>query len=452
MYGVSYSLTNMIRSAVNLHFADVVDNRSIPMSRVNPDFGKIELADKKKAEYELETIINTNYENYWNDNVVKTTDTGINKTKYFLVGGMLKTFSILKNLNLSGKITKYTTSENIEKLGIEIDNSLKEGSNNQTVYDELNNEYNESLSANYPIIYKGNSKNVDMFITDFLYNYIIVRIKNAIESNDLDFIKDRISDILQGVGTPLFYNSAERANSFVIQMPLSDKNIYISITLKESLRTLLNDLKYTDSADFADSDFRNEKYEFLNDISKEDLMQNLIVRFNFTDNADIEAIYYLLKNFVLNSNEPNLINEPVLIYTKDTKGIANKMQSNNPNLTIQESWSSTATVNSTNFGTRAFLSSRSVFDNLKSALEIDYIDFINFVEYAQSEKKEPSFVTSSVVFNNYSSSFVLDTFKNEVVTAKVDDYDNTYFDRDIEGGTEDILDAMIEDLYNTIIK
>jgi hypothetical protein len=452
LYGVSYNLSNMVPSNVTLYFGDLIDNRQVTLSKLKPNLSKKEIEKGKKAEYELESIINNNYVNYWNDNVVKTTDTGINKTKYFLVGGILKTYSLMTALNLQGKITKYTTSENVQKLGIEIADSLKQGSNQSRVYDELDKQYNSSADSVYPIVYKGTTDNVHALIIRYLYNYVM-SLKSLAEEEKWADVYQISYKLIDGIGRNIYSRQINdiTPNVMIVQMPVKGINAFITVQFRQPMYRLISNVYSLANA--LQNNNKNESYkqqitDILNQLTDDAFYNDIHFKLNLAENTDIENYIALIQS----SNEDS---EAVkIMYTKQSIGVVRKLDNTVLKIEAENNKSEPPKifVNSENYGVLGFTSSKDVNVEIKTAFMFDYEDFMKFIQLLDSINAQPTLITSSIAFNQNSSLFVLESFKDEVVETKIDKYDNTYFDSSIEGSNEDILNSMIEDLYNTIIK
>jgi len=173
---------DFIPSQVNVHFTGVTATatQNFAMSQI---FREISFEDRtikgRKSIIKLDLISNSYKEDVWNE-IAGKLDTSYTEPKWFVVGSTLKTFMLSKQNSLNGTITKFSMSDNSDRLGIEIiDKKGIDGNPQKTTYTELDSRYNDESALQYPIYFDGNTRNIDILMTKYLYWHCIARFYDA---------------------------------------------------------------------------------------------------------------------------------------------------------------------------------------------------------------------------------------------------------------------------------
>ena len=150
---------------------------SLAMSSLIDDSTDEEKERGKKRVHNLDMTdadIVYNKDGYWNK-VITETDTSNKDAKWFVVGTLLKTFILSRDNGMSGLITKYTISNSDKtKLGIEIvDKKNLNNTQEKSLYATFEEIYSDQTALQYKIFFDGNKKNLDLFMTDYIYQYLI---------------------------------------------------------------------------------------------------------------------------------------------------------------------------------------------------------------------------------------------------------------------------------------
>lgn len=168
--GVSFDYHRLTRSAIDISFCSLTESDRLPVSQIFPKLKESEIKGGKRTQNEF-YLINDTYKNYWDNEVVKKTSTTVRQPKWFITGSILKSFKASSEVGLLGSITKFNTIDGKQKLGVEIKDNLVGNNGESSVYKQLEIKYN-TQDRDYTILFDGNERNFDTFITGYMYDFM----------------------------------------------------------------------------------------------------------------------------------------------------------------------------------------------------------------------------------------------------------------------------------------
>lgn len=200
---------NIIPSNVEFSFMSVTESITIPYSQIYPKINEEQLSKGKKPIYELKQE-NPDYKEkikineqdgtktettIWN-NIAKQTYTGVDKTKWFVAGSVLKSFNLSKQNGLNGEILKFTMQNNIDRIGIEIIDKLDKSNPNKSTYTELDRRYDTDTSYEYLVYFDGNIFNIENLMIEYVYHYLFGRLYdlNRTRDTNLEYFDFNVND------------------------------------------------------------------------------------------------------------------------------------------------------------------------------------------------------------------------------------------------------------------
>lgn len=200
---------NIIPSNVDFSFMSVTESTTIPYSQIFPKITEEQASKGKKSVYEIKQEYPDYKEkitikekdgtktetNIWN-NIAKETYTGVDKTKWFVAGSVLKSFTLSKQNGLNGEILKFTMQNNIDRIGIEITNKVDKSNPNKSTYTELDRRYDPDTGYDYLVYFDGNMFNIENLMIDYVYYYLFTRLYelNRTRDTNLDYFDFNVND------------------------------------------------------------------------------------------------------------------------------------------------------------------------------------------------------------------------------------------------------------------
>ena len=176
----SIDIISLNRSTKNIKFTEIFDN-----------FNKKEKEANRKPTHKL-SFQNETYLKWWDNNVVKKTAQTKRVSKWMIVGNILRGYKGVMDISLPSTITKFTTIDKKERLGIEIKDNKKEGVTLST-YQMLEASYMED-SVGSTVLFDGNTQNFLLFIQGFLYDEYIGNTYDAHRKSEPLLLPEKIHD------------------------------------------------------------------------------------------------------------------------------------------------------------------------------------------------------------------------------------------------------------------
>jgi len=226
--GVFVSSSNFTPSNIEVRISTLTNSFRIPFSKIFPMLSGREKELNKKATNTFSSI-NETYIKYWDNEILKKTP-GTRREERWIVGGnILRGFKGVIDIGLMPLITKYTTLDRKEKLGIEIKNISEPPPSMVTTYSTLGNMYD----SEYTILFDANVQNFVSFVQGYLYDKYVGEYYNAHRDSNLQ-LKDKKSK--DGVVEKNYFQMATiQSDLTLIIVIASSELIDYSIGLKKAL-------------------------------------------------------------------------------------------------------------------------------------------------------------------------------------------------------------------------
>ena len=416
-------IDDYIPSAIKIYATSITKTHIIALSSLENPTSEVKISKGEKAIHNL-SLHNGFYKGLWND-IAGGYDTSKTETKWFVVGTLLKTFILSRDSGMAGTITKYTTSEltakkeNKTKLGIEIlDNTIGQ----KSVYADFKQRYATETSLQYIVYFDGNEKNIDIFITKYIYQYLIGGLKQKVEAKDKDL------NVICITKQEADYNQFD----FLFQISCSEGFIAVEVRANQSIMAEVKNAMY---------EINNNSYDSVAELmSLETFKEYLIVKF-ISDNVNVcdafaEQLNYLgvaitennyqLASVAKKENRPEFRRDVEKSpYGKSKKGADTKY--------LKKRYFCTKVT------TEIALHNNEVVVSAK--LSMTYQNFIDVCKSLEIERQRPSFATGSAYFETVKDNFVLEQFVEtaEIASANQIDFEQT----DINAHTSKLIDELV---------
>jgi hypothetical protein len=411
-----FEASEFIPSNIIVNFVGVTDKSTgtKPFSQL---FKEIDIQDKwernRKSLIELKLISPSYKDNVWNK-IVGSFDTSSDAPKYFIVGSILKTFMLAKDNELPGTITKYTMNEGVDRLGIEISNNTDtQGTMVSTTYDKLLSRYNnEEGSLEYPILFDGNTKNIDRLMTNYMYWYCIARFYNAKKNN-----KQIAGD----------YNDNYLNNGDEFTFEISSKSGYsaIRIAMPYSLRE--------DSNNICSAYFDGEVLP--QQMAIEDFTESLTVQIISSELRYAEFFAYQLNQLGVDIDSDNLEISKRSLNFPDVSVSTNQVK----RYSLDKLFKLTFPTNILGAKTSIACSQR---------VKMSYDNFLQVMKALEVANEKPTFATGSQYFKEVANMYVLEQFVENSVFTETSAGGDVTFNPAIEGELMEAIDSQIQKIVD----
>jgi len=428
--GINFPAEAIIPSSVQFYFSSVTETFSETYSKLYPKINEsdalkgkkslflitsddVKYNDKIKVKDEQDRIIETTI---WND-IAKKTYTGSTKNKWFVVGSVLKSFMLSKQNGLTGEILKFTMKNNIDRIGIEITDLVDPGNTGNSTYTKLNERYNDETLLQYLVYFDGNTNNVDNFITNYVYDYLLGRLYNLEKTKQFDTFNFDIN-----------YNT-----KFVYQISSSDVLVAIVITPGKFLLDAVIDTY---------NSIKNGNFKEDEKIELSDLLLQLDVSLVTTSMTYLNAFAVTLKSLNVDVNSSNLVLRkenplfPDVIASKDFRRI---------DVRKGDFMRTLFPVN------MELLSEIQIRNGLEyeHSVSMSYNEFLKLINQFETINQKPSFAIGSNFFNSQKHLYILEQFLDNVTDVKEKDGDIEFVPTE-ENSVEKEISSLIDNLVKLI--
>ena len=415
-----FSEDELIPSSVDIYLTFVSRKDKLPLSKLNRKF-----SEEQKAMGYQNTIklvhYAADYKDVWND-IAGKLDSSYKETKWFIAGTLLKTFIMSKQNGLNGTITKYTTSDNKGRIGIELTNKIDPNNPSKGTYTALTERYSSENSMQYPVYFDGNVGNVHNLITKYVYWYMFGKLYDMNKNNEEI---DRWKHSLQRGG------SGQIEFMFQISSQLGAQAIIIkpsSYMIEESANLLSLLVSGDKVIDIEEIDIDT----LVNNLEVELISSNVQYSDTFAMLLSMQNVQITESNYELGQKSvhfPNL--------QSDNRKKAYRVNRN----TLYKQVFPTNIVD---------LQSKGDSMEWSNKVKMSYHNFLGIIKELDERKHRPSFTTGSEFFSIASSMYVLEQFIDEMEIAKSEGEQIT-FDSAVEGSLEKEIDLRIDELVTFLV-
>lgn len=414
-----YDGDDLTPSSFDVYFTFVSRKDKLPLSKLHKKIREEQKALGYKNTISL-TNFAPNYKDVWND-IAGKQDNSYKETKWFIAGTLLKTFIMSKQNGLNGTITKYTTSDNKGRIGIEITNKIDPNNPTKGTYTSLEERYSVNNSLQYPVYFDGNPNNVNNLITKYVYWFMFGKLYDLHKnSTEVDKWEHRLQRSNGGIEF-LFQISSQIGFSGVIIKPSS----YL---IEEFDKTL----------DIVTSE---KRIKHLEEIDFDTFCSNLTVELITTSINYSDGFAMLLQQQGVNINSENYKpgNKSNLFPNIENDGRKKQYYIGNGLLFKQIFPTNVVDLQS----------GRNSSIEWTNRVIMTFDEFILIIKDLDARKSRPSFAIGSEFFSKASSMYVLEQFIDEMEVAQVQGEEVT-FDSSIEGELEKMLDSKIDELVKLL--
>jgi hypothetical protein len=384
--GVFVSSSNFTPSNIDVRISTLTNSFRIPFSKIFPMLSEREKELNKKATNSF-SFINKTYIKYWDNEILKKTP-GTRREERWIVGGnILRGFKGVIDIGLMPLITKYTTLDRKEKLGIEIKNISEAPPSMVTTYSTLENTY----ESEYTILFDANVQNFVSFVQGYLYDKYVGDYYNAHRDSNIELKSKKSND-----------NVVEK-NYFQIATIQSGLTMIVVVASKELI------------------DYSNGLKNALEIGRMEDVSEMLEEEFISKLSVEMVSERNMITDYFAMSLESTGYNDYQYETTRPSRAFPNAQVVMNDNLDAgyvglyyyinfipvnKEQITSITNVN----GGRL----RGSFNKIKN---VPFENFLNSIEFLDSQNAKPTLGVSSKYYEKYSSLYMLDDNLEEKITT-----------------------------------
>jgi hypothetical protein len=429
---------NITPSSIDIAYMSVTEPYYVPFSQIKPKNTEEQIAkgkmptyrisveyndykDKVKTKTEQGEVIETSV---WNK-IASETDTGVDKTKWFVVGSVLKSFMLSRQNGLTGEILKFTMEKNIDRIGIEITDKKKQGSVTEGTYTDLDRRYDEETALKYLVYYDGNSNNLDNLMTRYMYDYMFGRLYDLHKTKDIDSFNYGITDDTKFV----FEISSSLGFSAVVVTPSQDL-IDMSINLYEGIED-------------------NSITEII-EMEMDEFVSSLEVEIVTTQMSYANAFGVMLNSLGVDIDSSNFyITSKSDVFPNISVSKLNKRELDRQMITV--------------YGNEIF---KTVFPIDLSAAQVElsihrgfryahrvsmsYEQFLNVSKEFENQNQKPTYSTSNTYFSTQKHLYVLEQFVDNMVEIQEVKGGDIDFTPVTESETQKQIDVMIDNLVKIL--
>lgn len=371
-------------------------------------------------------MLNEDYKNKWNE-IAGKMDNSYKEDRYFIVGSLLRTFTLAGNNGITGQIIKYNTEDNKVRIGIEIADKKDLQNGQKSVYKVLESRYSEDTALNYPVYYDGNMENINRYILQYMYDYMIGNLKEHIAKN-VPFAESKVE-----------YLTSKHKNShpFIFQISSSEKSIYVVVTVDEEIIEAIAELRvaYEESSSPTQKMLNAFNIDWFKERLKVKIESDSILATDYFAKSleQIVGTEITSSNYTINVKSKYY---PEIYAEKNRSGRIHRLSF------AGVVFKNIFPTNIVDFEDRA----RYGFDVI-SSLEMRYDDLEKLFIAFESKKRKPSFATASDYFEKFKSNYVFEQFNDEI--ERVNTLPN--------GGVEFVVDetkqvATLDEMIDELVK
>lgn len=379
--------------------------------------------DEKRAKIGFQpkenlTMLAESYKTKWND-IAGKMDNSYREDRYIIVGSLLRTFMLAGNNGITGQIIKYNTEDNKVRIGIEIADKKDLANGQKSVYKVLESRYSEDTNLLYPVYYDGNMENINRYITQYMYDYMIGNITEHIKNN-VPF-KDSKVEYLSG-------RTASKA--FIFQISSSEKSIYLTVKANDEIVEVVRALRAA-----YENSVQGSK---IKDYSIDWFTENLNVK--IVSDSVLATDYFAKSLETITGTTIDENNYRVNVKSKYYPDLSpRKYRGGLYELQFDGViFKNIFPTNIVNFEER----SQYGFD-VVSELTMSFDNLVELFKAFEAKRRKPSFATSSEYFDKFKSNYVFEQFSDEIEKVQ------PLADGDVQFVSEDNKD--LDELINELV-
>lgn len=402
--GIDISSSNFVSSNFSLKFINLAKNESLVFSKIFSDFSEDDLRRGIKNENDF-TLIANSYDKYWDKEILMKTPATKRDVRWIISGNVLRGFKGCVDIKYLPNIIKYSTLERVQRVGIEINNTIDEIDKSKSTYNDLQ----EIYSKDFPILFDCNSLNFARFIQGFLYDNYIGKIYDAHRTG-------QVSNIPYAESRYMFQFANKSGLAFLVVEADSELRDYSNALRAAAL---------------------NNRMEDVSEMSEEEFISHLSVQIVSEETKFTDVFAFCLNqisidyNYAVRTRSRNFPSAPVVQYENFTQRSI-----------LAHLYKFIIPVNVSQIREYAINNKSSFNGPVSRVSDISFEGFSRCVEYMEQINAKATLGVMNSFYNKYSTMFTLE----DVLEQKTRTIDN------IPEQQDDEISKMIEELIKTLEK